>query len=305
MQNLLLAILVYAFIQSGSIFSCSREKGAEQEATPLQFSFGVIADCQYSNKEDNRSRKYSLSRQKLIEAIRHFNEMDLEFVVQLGDLIDQDIVSYDTVLPILKNLNVHYYHVLGNHDFSVFDMQKDSVLIKLNLRSRYYDFAAKDYRFIVLDGNDVSFHAYPEDTEAYKDAVNYYQKNEIISPKWNGAIGIKQLTWLRSVLAKANQNNENVILLCHFPVYPENEHNLWNAAEILNLIESYSCVKVYLSGHNHQGNYGRKGRTHYLTLQGMVETEQTSYTRIQVYADSIKVIGFGREQNRTLKFNMD
>jgi hypothetical protein len=34
----------------------------------------------------------------------------------------------------------------------------------------------------------------------------------------------------------------------------------------------------------------------------MVETEHTSYYKIQVYADRLKVIGFGREENRLLKF---
>lgn len=85
-------------------------------------------------------------------------------------------------------------------------------------------------------------------------------------------------------------------------MYPENEHNLWNAPEILKLIESYSCVKAFMSGHNHQGNYGLKGGIHHLTFKGMVETEHTSYSKIQVYADRLKVIGFGREENRLLKF---
>ena len=302
-QNILLAILVYASIQSGSIISCSGEKGAEQEETRLQFSFGIIADCQYSSKEDHLNRKYSLSRQKLIEAVRHFNEMDLEFMVQLGDLIDRDIASYDTILPILKKLNVQYYHVLGNHDFSISDSLKHTVTEKLNMKSRYYDFAVKDFRFIILDGNDISFYAYPKETEAYKNAVLFYRKNDIDSPKWNGAIGTEQLAWLRSLLDKANNTNEKVILFCHFPVYPEDEHNLWNAKEIFNLIESYPCVKAYLSGHNHQGNYTLKGGIHYLNFKGMVETEHTAYSKVQVYADSLKVVGFGREQHRTFKFN--
>jgi predicted MPP superfamily phosphohydrolase len=268
----------------------------------LQFSFGVIADCQYSNREDHRNRKYSLSRNKLNEAVKHFNEMDLEFVVQLGDLIDKDFISYDTVLPILKQLKMQCFHVLGNHDFSVSNNLINSVMEKLNLRSRYYDFTVKDYRFIILDGNDISFYAYPKESVSYRDAVFYYQQHDIDSPKWNGAIGKKQLIWLRSVLDKANNTNEKVILLCHFPVCPENEHNLWNASEIIELIESYPCVKVYMSGHNHQGNYEFKKGIHYLTFKGMVETEQTSYSKIQVYADSIFVSGFGREEDRNLRF---
>jgi predicted phosphodiesterase len=305
LRNVFLAILIYSLFHLVSILSCSGNGGSDNEKNGRQFSFGVIADCQYSNYDDYQNRRYSLSGQKLTEAVNHFNEMDVKFVVQLGDLIDKDYISYDTILPILKNLDVPYYHVIGNHDFSIADTLKDNLIEKLNLRSRYYDFTVKDYRFIILDGNDISFHAYPKETDAYKDAVAFYRKNDIDSPEWNGAIGKKQLAWLRSLLDKATNTNEKVILMCHFPVYPEDQHNLWNAQEILELLESYSCVKAYLNGHNHQGNYGFRKGIHYLSFKGMVETEKTSYSEIHVYADSLKVIGFGREENRVLKLNFD
>ena len=298
-----LIILAYVIIQFGFLNSCSQKKKSEQKEPGLLFSYGVIADCQYSRYEDSGNRRYSLSGQKLKQAVIHFNKMDLEFVVQLGDFIDKDFTSYDTVLPILQQLNVDIFHVLGNHDFSVPDTLKDSVMKKLNLRSRYYDFAVKKYRFIVLDGNDISFHAYPKESDAYQETLLYYQQNKIDSPEWNGALGQQQLIWLRSVLNKACQSDEKVILFCHFPVYPENIHNLWNALEVMKVIESYPCVKAFMSGHNHQGNYGFKAGIHYLTFKGMVETEQTAYAEIMVYADSLKVIGFGREQDRVLTLN--
>ena len=36
-------------------------------------------------------------------------------------------------------------------------------------------------------------------------------------------------------------------------------------------------MPAYIYGHNHAGNYGRRDTIHYLTLKGMVDTEQTSY----------------------------
>ena len=301
-KKIISAILLYGILLNGSQISCSGDRGTDHGESGLQFTFGVIADCQYSDKETHGKRIYSLSKQKLINAVKHFNEMDLEFVLQLGDLIDEKYVSYHTVLPILKHLNMPTYHVLGNHDFSISDTIKNKLNETLNLRSRYYDFTLQNYRFIVLDGNDISFHAYPEETQDYKDAVSFYQRNVINSPEWNGAIGKKQRIWLISLLDKANTSKEKVIILCHFPIYPKDEHNLWNATEVLKLIESYSCVKAYLSGHNHQGNYGVKAGIHHLTFKGMVDTKHTSYSIAQVYPDSIKVIGYGREKSRTLSF---
>ena len=90
------------------------------------------------------------------------------------------------------------------------------------------------------------------------------------------------------------------MLFCHFPVYPKNGHNLWNAATLTDLLARYPCVAAYVNGHNHAGNYGQSDGIHYLTLKGMVDTEQSSYSVIEVYADRLVVKGFGRETEREL-----
>jgi hypothetical protein len=90
-------------------------------------------------------------------------------------------------------------------------------------------------------------------------------------------------------------------LYCHFPVYPADPHNLWNAEEVISILEKFSCVKAYINGHNHKGKYGQKNGIHYLTLKGMVETESNAYSIIRIFQDSIKVIGYGREADRVLQ----
>jgi len=109
------------------------------------------------------------------------------------------------------------------------------------------------------------------------------------------------MDWLHRVLEKATANKEKVIIFCHFPVYPENVHNLWNAGELIQVIENYSCVRAYMSGHNHDGNYGMKNGVHYLTMKGMVDTEQNSYSVVNVYKDRLEIQGFGREKDRVLE----
>lgn len=265
------------------------------------FSFGVIADCQYCADPGSGIRKYAASEQKLEQCVDHFNTLDLEYVVHLGDFIDRDWASFDVVGPIFQQLKASKYHVLGNHDFSVPDEFKRDVPQIMGLDSRYYDFEINGWRFIVLDGNDISFHAYPEGSPQYKEAERYYEKNNIQSPKWNGGIGDEQLGWLAGVLDKANKKGEKAVLYCHFPVFPENAHNLWNANEVIELMEKYTCVKAYMNGHNHAGNYGVKEGIHYLTFQGMVDTDETSYATIQVNKDQLLITGFGREADRILE----
>lgn len=113
-------------------------------------------------------------------------------------------------------------------------------------------------------------------------------------------MGQQQLKWLREQLDEAGSKNEKVILFSHFPVYPEDKHNLWNDMELISTIEKYSCVKAYINGHNHHGNYGMKEGIHYLTFKGMVDTEQTSYAVIHLKSNSLEVEGYGREESRQL-----
>lgn len=273
---------------------------AQKNPEEKHFSFGVIADCQYCDEVGTGVRKYDLSDTKLQQCVTHLNTMDLAYTVHLGDFIDKDWKSFDDVGPIYNTLKMPKYHVLGNHDFSVADTLKHKVSERMGLPSPYYDFEVNGWRFIVLNGNDVSFHAYPQESKNYKKADAYYTKHKIESPKWNGALGKKQLKWLKQVLESASKNEEKVILYCHFPVYPENVHNLWNADEVIDLIEDYSCVKTYINGHNHAGNYGQKNGIHYVTMKGMVDTEQTSYSTIKVYPHKLEIMGYGREENRTL-----
>ena len=266
--------------------------------SPL-FRFGAGADCQYCEATSN-VRKYSLSPKKLTACVEHYNKMELSFVVHLGDFIDRDFASFDKVGPIYDQLKAPHYHVLGNHDFSVADDKKALVPAKLGLKQRYYDFARKGWRFIVIDGNDVSLHAWPKGDLRTKTAAEYHRSLKPRPPSWNGALGDEQLKWIEAKLQTATKAKERVMLFCHFPVYPKNGHNLWNAGALTSLLARYPCVAAYLNGHNHAGNYGQRDGIHYLTLKGMVDTEKTSYAVIEIYADRLVVKGFGRETEREL-----
>ena len=265
-----------------------------------EHSFGAIADCQYCSSKGRGARKFSLSEKKLQQCVDHMNKLDLDFVVHLGDFIDRDYESFDVVGPIYNSLKMPKYHVLGNHDFSVKDELKIAVPEKLGLTSRYYDFYVKGWRYIILDGNDISFHAHPKDSQEFKEAGEYYVKNKVKTGKYNGALGAIQLDWVEGLLKRASKKHEKVILFCHFPVYPPNGHNLWNAEELVNLLERYSCVKAYINGHNHRGKYALKNGIHYLTLKGMVDTNETSYGLVRVSDERILLEGHGRETDREM-----
>ncbi len=275
----------------------------QQGDTP--FAFGVIADAQYCDANPTGTRYYRESRQKLADCVDAFNQMDLSFAVHLGDFIDRHFESFAQLSPVFDRLKPPHYHVLGNHDFSVTANHLEDVVAALRMPNRYHSFRQHGWRFVVLDGNDLSLYGRPKDSRKYEQAQAIYKKLEqqkvINAQSWNGALGKAQLAWLDSELAESDKNGERVIIFCHFPVFPDNVHNLWNSQQVIQTIQSHQCVAAYMSGHNHAGNYGQKGGVHYVTFPGMVETrDTTAYAVVHVHADRLDIDGFGRTPDRQL-----
>ena len=67
------------------------------------FSFGIISDVQYCDCEPAGSRFYRLSADRLREAVNSFRNNSVDFIVNLGDLIDRDYESFKPVLEILDS----------------------------------------------------------------------------------------------------------------------------------------------------------------------------------------------------------
>ncbi len=263
-------------------------------------TLGAMADCQHADQPDAGVRLYRRSPEKLKAAVADYNGHALNYVVHLGDFIDTDWASFDTLEPITAALKHPLYHVLGNHDFSVADDQKARVPERLGLSSRYYDFTVAQWRFIVVDGNDLSLHGWPKDSARHAESARLHAEHYADKPTWNGAVGAEQLAWIEATIQAAQKAGESVVLYCHFPVYPLDVHNLWNADEVVAMLERYPAVKAWINGHNHRGNYGEKAGIHFLTLKGMVDTKENAYAYLRVYADRIEVEGVGRQEDFVL-----
>lgn len=271
----------------------------DQEGTggPL---VGIIADCQYADQPAWGVRQYNLSDEKLNECVDNFNSMKLDHVFHLGDFIDGKLESFGVVLPIINRLEAPFTLVLGNHDFSVSDEFKEQVPELMGLEQRYFTMRLKGWKFIILDGNDVSLYAWPEGSQKYNEALEIHQKRYKNHETFNGALGDTQIAWLKKELERAEMESESVILLCHFPILPVDAHVLWNSADVLDLISSYSCVKAWFNGHNHAGAYAEYEGIHFVTFQGMVDTEETSYATVLLETDRLLIKGIGREKDREL-----
>ena len=90
----------------------------------------MIADPQYKDAPKSGDRNYSESLWKLKEAIDTLNYYKVDFIQNLGDIIDNEWRSYDSIMPVYATISpgIESYHALGNHDFSVDSIKKPKIL---------------------------------------------------------------------------------------------------------------------------------------------------------------------------------
>jgi len=286
---------------------------AAGQTAPPRLSFAVLTDIQYGDQPTAGKREYRKSLGKLQQAVDALNgRKDLAFAIQLGDLIDSRAADLDPILTIYNRLAAPQRHVFGNHDFA---MQRDTLVRRLGMPGAYYEFAVNGWRFLVLDGMDLSVadgsraRGTPQ-RESGQDMFERLRAARAANANdWNGGIGPRQLDWLRDCLKRASGNHERVVLFCHFPVLRESStpaHLLWNHEAVRQILEAEPSVAAWFNGHDHQGGYAERNGIHYVTFPGMVESgEQNAYSVVKVYADRLEIFAYplpdGRGSVRTLR----
>jgi len=278
---------------------------SNQDQKPL-FSFAIITDVQYCDCDPVGTRFYRNSLVKLQEAVRSFRIDSPSFVINLGDMIEKDFVSYKPLFRVFDTAGIKIYQVSGNHDFSVEPRFKKRIPPLQSNKEGYYSFAYGKFRFIILNGNEVSTY-YSTNKSIIKQAGDYITKlrseGDVNGMDWNGGMSSRQILWLSNQLNTSSKNDEKVFIMCHFPVYPVNEHNLFNYKDLLTVLEGYNNIIAWFNGHNHAGNYGNFNMIHFVTMKGMVETEESnSFALVEVYKNKIWIKGSGREKSQILAY---
>ncbi len=268
-------------------------------------SFGVISDVQYCEGKSYGSRFFSNSLTKLDEAINDLNNSDIDFIVNLGDLIDRDFKSFEPVMHILEKSDNRIYHVLGNHDFTVKRRYKKNVRNKLTGDESYYSFTKYGFRFIMLNTCEISNYYGPV-LSAIKARVIVDKLETKSYPSafdWNGEMSKKQIEWFKSELAEARDRDENVLVFSHHTIEPAGPHNVFNREEMLEIVSDYDNIIAWFSGHDHSGDYHHTHNIHFVTMKGMVETpDKNSWAIVEIYSNRLWIKGRGIELSRILDY---
>jgi alpha-L-fucosidase len=264
---------------------------------------GILTDCQYCNCEITGIRHYPQSTAKLDSCIGVFNSLPLDAVFHLGDMIDHDATSYDSILPRFAKFRAPFNMVLGNHDYMISKSLKAGLTERLGMKYAFYTTDIGTWRFIVLNGDDLSYsgpQSKEQRTERNEMVSSLLQQFRSNGMPWNGGIGSRQFSWLEEQLKVASENQLKVVVMCHFPVLPKKGHNLFNDAEMVELLSRYPCVKAYFNGHYHPGAYAAQNDIHFVNFKGMVDTQINAFADVTLTSDSIIIHGYGREPSRRL-----
>lgn len=274
--------------------------------------FGLLADVQYADKDTRGARRYRDSLGLLEECVDEWSRGELDFCVQLGDVIDgrgSDAASAEdlrSVLAVLGRLDVPVVHVIGNH---CLELPRVQLMETLGLERAYSSFRRDGWRFVVLDSLDLSVCGWPEGSGPYRFGSAWlaaHPRTEYPHAfEWNGGFRRGQLDWLTDELADAERAGENVVVFAHNPVVAEaasEPYLAWNHGELRAILDDAPAVVAYVAGHAHSGGYAFVGGVHHVTLQGMVEAPEGSnaFAVVEVFRDRVEVHGFGEVPSRTL-----
>lgn len=280
---------------------------AAQEPADALLDFGLITDIQYADADANGERHYRSSLEKTQQLVPWLNAAKPAFTLHLGDLIDRDFSSFETILTPLRKLTHPLYHLLGNHDYEIKDADKARVVSVLQMPHDYYVIYHPGLRILMLDTNAQSVYKEVKDSPITKDAVMRMQelkeshaRNASASV---GGLGEKQLAWLKRELDAAQLAGDIVIVCGHHPLLPADGHQLWSASQVLALLEAHSCVKAWFNGHNHQGAYVLHQGLHCMTFRSVLhQPDTTAGAIVRIFSDHLRIEGKGREASRTLQF---
>ncbi len=255
--------------------------------------FGWVTDIHYAEANIKWGRYFKESKDKLAEAIRFFNQSNLDFIIETGDFKDQtqDPEKADTLTflqeieSVYSGYNGNRYHVLGNHDMdSLSKMEFLNHIHNSGIESElsYYSFDQSGFCIVVLDA------CYKADGSDYNNNNFSYKDTNI--PDF-------EIEWLRKCLESSTLP---VLVFVHQRLDGEGDLFVNNAEEVRQLLEKSGKVLAVFQGHDHEGGMQQINHILYCTQKAMVDGQglvNNSYSVVTVDGSSIKIEGYRKAES--------
>lgn len=261
---------------------CTRLRSRTSRA-PLRI--GLVTDVHYADKQTAGNRHYRDSLAKLASAITRFNQEQVDFVVELGDLVDA-AASVDEELGYLRSIQAVYekarcpsHYVLGNH--CVDTLTKEQFLQTCGAPCSRYSFDVAGFHFVILDA------CFRQDGRPYGNKNSHWTDANIPGG---------ELDWLQGDL---NATRRPVVVFVHQRLDVDGPHGIKNGVEVRRVLESSGKVSAVFQGHHHRNDLEGINGIQYCTLAAMVEgpgPDHNAYAIATLYPNgAIRLDGFGQQ----------
>jgi alkaline phosphatase len=280
-----------AILQGGAFWLGSAQAIRAAKDQPPAVRLGILTDVHHADKPEWGTRYYRESLAKLAEGVSKFRGARVEFLVELGDLVDaaRDVnterVWLKQAVQALRRAGAEMHCVLGNH--CVQTLTKEDFLTEVRRKRSYYSFDRGRIHFIVLDA------CFRKDGISYN-AGNFDWKDTDI-PR-------EQHNWLKQDLGHARGPS---VVFVHQRLDTQDVHAVASAAEVREILEQSGKVIAVFQGHSHKNDHREINGIHYCTLRAVVEgggSQNNGYAVVSVYRDgALRLEGFREQRSYDVK----
>lgn len=225
----------------------------------------LLTGCSNTKREDIRKIKFGIcsdvhlptmhdSEKRITTFIDSMKIAKPDFIIELGDfgIPKKEYLKY---FDIWNSFSGPKYHVIGNHEMDGGTSIKRALDFR-DMKSSYYTFKMKGFKFIVLDGND-------KQNKSEKGYTSY--------------MGKKQVKWLQNELNIAT--NPIVIFshqgIGHDPGVAGERYSIANSKEVRKIFEEHNRKNINtqviccFNGHTHHDYAEDINGIWYITINSM------------------------------------
>lgn len=260
----LLIVLLGALIFAGYNFFLHHKLIQEKETV----KFGLITDVHCFSKLNKDTNEWEVNWRcsrpmEEFSAQMNNSKFNPDFVVELGDFIDgrdrRGEEGFWRAKELYDRIKVEKYYVMGNHETTNFTKDRWQEIVGYS--SPYYYFDKKDYRFIVLDGNNV---------EVPEGSGNIVDMSPTTPHSYRGMMDSKQLEWLENLLENSQEYKK--VIFIHEPPLVQTVGKIKddifiNPQPLQELFSNFGVLAVF-SGHIEETCDVEIGGVRYFSLHG-------------------------------------
>ena len=159
------------------------------------FTFAILSDIHLNNAKGAAGG--DVPNVRLMRAIAELNEVQPDFAVLLGDLVESTADTYARDYQMIQDILVSHaefpvFGVMGNHDGQVVGAVNGFEMWQSRFGPLYYSFDVGMWHFVV--GNTYDHPSHPSD---------------------NGFVGAEQIRWIEADLAEASARGQRIAAFVH------------------------------------------------------------------------------------------